>query len=418
MIKYVKIDGIHCDTCKKKIISKFKENKQVKKATIENNILELEYVKDFSNKKIIKLITDLGYYTTDKYITKTKVSNNSIKEFIIILVTILLLCFILKKIFGFNIFNMIPTINTKMTYIMVFITGILTSLHCISMCGAINLIATYKTNKIKTPILYNLGRIISYTLIGGLAGLIGGFIKINDTLSGIIIILSAILMLLISLNMFGIIKLKSFKLKHHFKNPFIIGLINGLMPCGPLQAMQIYALSTNSFFEGAMLMLVFGLGTFPLMFGFGLLFNNIKGKGKIILSKIAPVIIFVLSITMLVRGLGSLGLNINPYGGYQKSIIKNKYQTVEISLSYNSYENIVVQKDIPVKLIINVKKKYLTGCNNEIVIKEYKIKKKLKVGENIIKFTPTKTGNFTMNCWMNMIKNQIKVVDDKSYFKE
>lgn len=68
-------------------------------------------------------------------------------------------------------------------------------------------------------------------------------------------------------------------------------------------------------------------------------------------------------------------------------------------------------------MIINVDKRYLTGCNNELIIEEFGIKQELKVGENIIEFTPTKEKTITYTCWMNMIKNTIKVIDDEEYFK-
>ena len=63
--------------------------------------------------------------------------------------------------------------------------------------------------------------------------------------------------------------------------PFYIGLLNGLMPCGPLQAMQIYALGTGSFVMGAASMFFFSVGTVPLMFGFGVL-SSILSKKSII----------------------------------------------------------------------------------------------------------------------------------------
>ena len=69
------------------------------------------------------------------------------------------------------------------------------------------------------------------------------------------------------------------------------------------------------------------------------------------------------------------------------------------------------------KMIINVEKKYLTGCNNKLIIEEFGIKQELKVGQNIIEFTPTKEETITYTCWMNMIKNTIKVIDDEEYFK-
>ena len=124
---------------------------------------------------------------------------------------------------------------------------------------------------------------------------------------------------------------------------------------------------------------------------------------------------------MLLRGLSTLGINynilFNDYGNYTASTIYKDYQEVKINLSYGSYDDIIVQKGKKVKLIINVPKKYLTGCNNVVMINDFNIKKKLEVGENIIEFTPNKVGTYSMNCWMNMITNNIKVIDNEKYFE-
>ena len=79
-------------------------------------------------------------------------------------------------------------------------------------------------------------------------------------------------------------------------------------------------------------------------------------------------------------------------------------------MSYGSYDDIIVKKGKKVKLIINVQEKYLTGCNNEIVIKEFGVDQKLQIGKNKIEFLPTKDGEFLYSCWMNMITNKIKVI--------
>jgi sulfite exporter TauE/SafE len=84
---------------------------------------------------------------------------------------------------------MIPNIDDSVSFPMLFVIGLLTSIHCISMCGAFNLIAIYDSKKnYKRPIMYNTGRIISYTIIGGLVGLFGNLFKINNIANGIIII--------------------------------------------------------------------------------------------------------------------------------------------------------------------------------------------------------------------------------------
>ena len=427
--KYVKIDGIHCEHCIDTITNELLKNKNIKDVIIKNNIAHISYNNKLTNKEIIDTITSIDYITKNEYISdnlKDLDSKISIIEFIIILLALLLVWFIINKIFGYNIFNVIPNIDSNITYGMLFITGILTSIHCISMCGAINLVAVYDTNKnYKRPLLYNLGRVISYTLIGGLVGLIGSIFTLSNIANGIVILIASLIMLLMSFNMLGIIDFKlpfkRIRIKRKTRNAFVVGLLNGLMPCGPLQAMQVYALSTGSFIKGALSMFLFSLGTVPLMLMVGVIYNLVKGNGKIIINKIASVLILILSLVMLNRGLSTLGINFNKvftdYDNYTKSVIKDDYQEVRFDLEYNDYEDVIVQKGVPVKMIIHVDKKYLTGCNSELELKDFNKKVKLEVGDNVIEFTPENTGTYTYTCWMNMIKNNIKVVDDINYFK-
>ena len=429
--KYVKIDGIHCEHCIDTITDELLKNKIIEKVNIKNNIAHISYNKDLSDEEIIKAIKRIDYFTKEEYISDNlkKIDNRiELKEFAIITLIILLIYFLINRLFGYNIFNVIPNIDSQVTYGMLFLTGVLTSIHCISMCGAINLIAIIdsKNKNFKRPILYNLGRVISYTIIGGLVGLLGNKLSLNTTINGIIIFSAALTMLLMSLNMLGIIEFRlpfisKIRFKSEKRNPFVIGLLNGLMPCGPLQAMQVYALSTGSFIKGALSMFLFSLGTVPLMLMTGIFYNVIKGKGKIIVNKVASVLILVLSIAMLNRGLLALGIDIlrpfNDYSNYTPAKIEGDYQVVEFDLEYNDYEDIILQKGIKAKIIIHVDKKYLTGCNNELEIKDFNKKIKLEAGDNILEFTPDKEGTYTYTCWMNMIKNNIKVIDDINFFK-
>lgn len=425
---YIKIDGIHCVNCENTIKYALLSDKKIKRVSFDGFIAIVTCENNTKENDLIKVINDLGYYTDKDNISDdiNDLKNNiKLKEFIIILVGIIFICFLLYKVFGYNIFNMIPTIDSSVTYGMLFMTGLLTSIHCISMCGSINLVATVNNDNkrsIKRPLLYNIGRIISYTIIGGLVGLVGKIISFNNIVNGIIIILASMVMLLMSLTMLNVIKVKFkfIKYKVSNRNPFIIGLLNGLMPCGPLQAMQIYALSTGSVLKGALSMLLFGLGTVTLMLVTGVIFSSLKGKTKILINKIASVLILILSIVMFNRGLLSLDIDIlknNNYGDYVKTTIKGDYQEIEFDLEYDNYKDIIVQKDMPVKIIINASKDKLTGCNNEIIINEYGIKKKLEVGENIIEFIPKDTKTISYTCWMNMIKNNIRVIDDIDYFE-
>lgn len=427
---YVRIEGISCDHCRQKITSNLLELNNVKNITFHGNIAEVQYERVIDKNKVINKIIQIDYYTDLEMISDNikKIKKNiTFIELIIITLILLLIVIMVNNIFGFNIFNMIPTVNSNVTYLMLFVTGLLTSIHCISMCGAINLMASYSYKKnFKKPILYNLGRMISYTLLGGIVGLIGSIFQLNTYIQGIVIILASVIMLLMSLNMMGFLNFK-IKEKVNFitlknNSSFIIGLLNGFIPCGPLQAMQLYALSTGSFVYGALSMFLFCLGTIPLILFVGMLSNLLKKKHQRTLSKISIVLILILSIVMLNRGLLGIGIDISNafkpnYDNYLKAEIKDDYQYVEFDLTYKGYQDIIVQEGIPVKMIIKAKEGALTGCNNAIKINAFNIQSDLTIGENEIIFIPNKIGSFTYTCWMNMLKNKIVVVKDIKLYK-
>ncbi|MDR0708458.1 MAG: heavy metal transporter, partial [Spirochaetaceae bacterium] len=76
------------------------------------------------------------------------------------------------------------------------------------------------------------------------------------------------------------------------------------------------------------------------------------------------------------------------------------------------YPAITVQQGIPVKWTINAPQGSINGCNNRMIIREYKIEHRFTPGENVIEFTPGKTGKFPYSCWMGMIRSSITVVEE------
>lgn len=415
---YVKIKGIHCSHCIDTIRKSLLEISNIKSIEFDGFIACISYQGKIETKKIVENILKCDYITKEEWISDCKEDLKkevTIKKFIVLLGIIFLGFYLLTKILGFNPFNKIPTIDTNITYGMLFITGLFTSIHCISMCGAIQLLFFFPNDKFdkKRILIFHLGRILSYTIIGGIAGLVGNILAINTKVLAILILLSSFCMMIMSLNMLGILSIKKIhfsKIVSKSKNPFLIGLLNGLMPCGPLQAMQVYALSTGNLVSGSISMLIFGLGTLPLMLVSYTVFQFFHGKRKILVNKLASILIFILSIMMFNRGLSMLDINLfHVDSNYLTATIVDNYQVVEFDLDYDHYQDIKVKKDIPVKMIIHVDKNKLTGCNNEILTSKFNIKKKLEVEENIIYFTPDKKENITYTCWMNMIKNTIKV---------
>ncbi|MFV0519476.1 MAG: sulfite exporter TauE/SafE family protein, partial [Lachnospirales bacterium] len=230
-------------------------------------------------------------------------------------------------------------------------------------------------------------------------------------------------MVLMGLNLYGLNFARKFlpKMPKKFRNlnkngnaPFVVGLLNGLMPCGPLQSMQLYALSTGSFYQGALAMFLFSIGTVPLMYVFGKIgeFKNPNIAKKFM--KISAVLVLILGVVMANRGVALLGLGVTnnvENTGELSSVVEDGVQIVYTDLSPRGYPNLILKKNVPVKWVINATEQTLTGCNNEIIINEYGISKKLELGENIIEFIPNETGNFKYSCWMGMIRATITIID-------
>jgi sulfite exporter TauE/SafE len=313
------------------------------------------------------------------------------------------------------------------------------------MCGGINLsqCVSYKNDegdtsrlsKLKPSLMYNMGRVVSYTVLGGIVGALGSVVSFSGTAKGIVSIASGVFMVIMGLNMLNIFPWlrkfnprmpKIFGNKVHNNNgkhgPFFVGLLNGLMPCGPLQAMQIYALGTGSVFGGAVSMLFFSLGTLPLMFGFGAISSFLSGKFTHKMMKVSAVLVMVLGIVMLNRGLNLSGVNLSAVYASSASgnvaKIEGGAQVVTTKLESGRYTPFIVQKGIPVKWTIKAAADNLNGCNETVTIPKYGISVKLVPGDNLIEFTPDEEGNIAYTCWMGMISSNIKVVSDISKVSE
>lgn len=345
--------------------------------------------------------------------------------------------------FAYDLFMLkyLPTLGNDSSYGLLFILGVLTSVHCIGMCGGIAMSQTInkgenlkgKKRDIKglmlPSALYNFGRVISYTFIGGLVGGLGQILSFNGVMKGIVPIVGGVLMIIMGIKLLGIfpqlrrfnIPVPSFVAKklvsQNSYTPFIVGILTGLMPCGPLQIVQLYALGTRSVFIGALSMFVFSLGTLPALFIFGILNSFISKKNSNKILKLSAAFVVILGFVMIGRGLALSGISLN-FGSHNNvasegiAKIEGGIQKVTTKIDSGSYPPIVVQKGIPVQWTITADEDNLNHCNNAITIPKLNINKKLTVGENIVEFAAESEGEIIYTCWMGMIKSSIYVVSD------
>ncbi|MDR0562119.1 MAG: sulfite exporter TauE/SafE family protein [Spirochaetaceae bacterium] len=327
-----------------------------------------------------------------------------------------------------------------MSYGMLFVIGLMTSAHCVAMCGGINLSqclsrSAARCSPLSAPILYNAGRVASYTLVGALAGALGSTVTLSGRFQGIVQLIAGVFMVIMGINMLGFFPfLRRFNVrmpnifakkiqaeKEAGRSPLIVGLLNGLMPCGPLQAMQLYALSTGSPATGAVSMFIFSAGTVPLMFGIGAAGLLLSKRFTSAVMKIGAVLVTVMGMTMFTYGFGLSGFSFGTPSGVNASmrtanvpapVIENGVQHISSALSAGRYPAITVQQGIPVRWTITAPQGSINGCNNRMIIREYGIEYRFKPGENVIEFTPDKTGKFPYSCWMGMIRSSITVVSE------
>ena len=219
-----------------------------------------------------------------------------------------------------------------MNLITPFTIGLIGSMHCIGMCGpiAIALPIRNKTgfNRALGIALYNLGRVSTYALIGAIFGILGksfylaGIQRQVSVTLGLIILLSLVLPYSFSQknkvlawwnkifrNFYNEI---SVLLKNSsFLSLFIIGIINGFLPCGLVYLALAGALAQTEIIDGSLFMIFFGLGTVPAMYSIAWVSKYITLKTRNRIRKASPILIGFFALLLIFRGL-NLGVFLSP----------------------------------------------------------------------------------------------------------
>lgn len=428
----LKVYEMTCSSCEKRVERTVKKLEGVKnvQASFSGQFADIEFDEDQCTLSLLKDAIRQAGYSTDG-----SKGYKFIGIFIIVAAIVLL---------GINTgsFNMEEKLNSA-SYAVLFVVGLITSLHCVGMCGGIMLSQTIgkeKNNRwdaVKPSLLYNLGRVTAYTIIGGVIGAIGSVFSLSLAAKAGLQIFAGAFMMIMGFNMAGFrlfrklhLKLPAFACKtvKMPRTPFLVGFLNGLMPCGPLQTMQIYALGTGSALTGALSMFMFSIGTVPLMLSFGALSGLLSNGYTKKILKFSGILIIVLGLIMSNRGLALAGVQTGPLDIMAsvgetsanssvdstdaiKATIKDGVQVLNMTADVYGYTPRVlyVKKGMPVKWVVDVKQ--LTGCNNTIVVPDMNVQQKLQNGKNVIEFTPG-TEDIPFSCWMGMKRGMIKVVDN------
>ena len=214
----------------------------------------------------------------------------------------------------------------ELSFISAFLVGLLGGGHCVGMCGGIvGAVSMHlPQSKSKAPFLlaYNTGRILSYTLAGAIAGLVGAssfFLQHVLPIQQVLYAISSLMLIALGLYLAGIWHgvtylenagkviwktLQPYSKRYipvqNFRQAFILGSLWGWLPCGLVYSVLIAAIATGSAVNGGLLMLAFGLGTLPTLLTMGMAAVRLKTVLQNIWVRRAS--------GLLVLGFGLLGL--------------------------------------------------------------------------------------------------------------
>jgi sulfite exporter TauE/SafE len=201
--------------------------------------------------------------------------------------------------------------------------------HCLGMCGGI--VIAYSSAKIDNSwgksyeifvhLLYSLGRVTTYMMLGAIFGYVGGVAKFDGYSTGVLTIIAGIFMVLAGLSLIGKLPFLT-KFEHSLSSSnwyrsafryilrdkslysfYLLGLLNGLLPCGLVYFFAVEAANTGSAIYGAFVMLVFGVSTIPALLGLGL-FTSLFTKSSIrkIMINLASIVVVIYGVYTIYRG--------------------------------------------------------------------------------------------------------------------
>lgn len=317
-----KVDGMICQQCEDEIAHRLLHTRGIFSCTASyrKSTVTADFDPDIlSAEDIGRILAETGYPVGD--------GRSGRRADAIALVLVACLYFAVPALTGLV---RTPSAECGVGFGALFVIGLLTGVHCIGMCGGILLAQTTDahgvTGRSKRGLIasaaYNGGRVVSYTAVGAVCGALGAVITYTPNIKSMVFTVAGALVLLIGLRMAGILpglrgaetelpgacSLNARTRRRFAGQPLIIGMLTGVMPCGALSAMWLYAMSSGSAVRGALVMLVFSLGTVPLLFLFGALQSFLPRGWMKYIVKGSAVLVVTLGLSMLVKGIRLFGM--------------------------------------------------------------------------------------------------------------
>jgi len=446
----LKIHGMHCAACEVLIERKFKKIRGVEKVRVNHvdGVAEVYCSCEPRLDELNNVIRHDGYQVSrwsDHHAPAAELPHrNTKRDYIEIGAVFLILMAAYQILKSLDFLPKSLGIVDNMSLGVVFLIGLVAAMStCIAVTGGLLLAVAAKynerhpdltgTQKFRPTIYFNIGRVVGYTVLGGLVGALGSVFTLSARASGMMTIIASLIMLILGfqlLHLFPWLKRFSPKmpkfLAHKIHDlsekdskaaPFSLGAATFFLPCGFTQALQLYVLAKGDPLTGALTMFVFSLGTLPALLSLSALSSFAKGGFKRYFLKFAGALVVMLGLFNINNGLALTGSNINLFSVFQSSdsqgiaqaAVDANVQIVDgtqvvdmkvVGLNYVPHRFTVVQ-GIPVEWRIDGSK--AQGCAQVISVPKLGITEYLPPqGVKTITFTPQEQGEIKFSCTMGM----------------
>jgi len=324
-----------------------------------------------------------------------------------------------------------------MSGLAIFLFGLVSSVHCLAMCGGIFAASQARPSRV---LCYNLGRLLSYGAAGAAAGALGSLASVSDSLRALAAIAGGFLVAAIGCTMLGLFpalrRLSPALPKSILKallgggrGAFATGLLTVLLPCAPLQTMLLVALARGSALKGGAAMLAFVAGTLPALVGAGAAYSKLASNARRSrrVTKAAAVLVIAMGAAMAFRGLVLTGLPARAASllSIDAQIAKELPSDASIAISDGTsqrvvteiepmaFHPIVVQRGLPVAWTIRARRENLNEHSSTFSIPDLGVKKTLEPGDTRVEFVaPDRSGAMEYCSWCAMISSRIYIVED------
>jgi uncharacterized protein len=444
-VLHARIGGMHCGNCIVAVERRLQQIPAVRnvKASYPPGRAVIRYSGELSQATIEEALKADGYTVVTLTDIDSSSPTQSVRHYIEVGATFLILIGIAWALQRFNLLPRSFGVSDQMSYGLAFLIGLVASVSsCLAVTGGLLVALAAKYNeanpyltdrqRLIPPIYFNLGRIVSYTLLGGAIGALGAALTLSPAASGGLTLLASAIMIMLGLNMLGFLPNAGrflpalpTSLSHRLHDAaanetkaaaFFLGAATFFLPCGFTQALQLYVLSKASFTIGALTMLAFALGTLPALLSLSAISSLAKGAFQKHFLRFAGAAVILLGIFNIHYGMVVAGTETSREANAAPAAVSaellpgravQRMSMKVIGLSYTPHQ-FTVKQGVPVEWWIDGSE--AAACGAVLLSPPLGIRTRLSdTSTTLVKFTPQAPGDYAFNCGMGMMTADAKI---------